>query len=471
MSGIAVGYYLKQAGIEDFTIFEKADAAGGTWHLHGYPGLCCDVPSHLYSFSFERNPDWSRVFSPRAEIEEYFQNASKKHGVEPHIRYNTGVKSADYNEAGHWVLEFDNGERKEFQFVISVTGGLFKPQWPEIPGVEDFEGASWHSARWNDDYDLTGKKVAVVGSAASAVQIVPQIAPKTEQLYLLQRTPNWIMPRNNHAYPGWMKALFRRVPFTRELHRRHIEHLSRGVLGAFTGNKKALDMLVSRGMANIEKSITDPEMRAALTPNFPPGCKRLLVSDDFYPALARDDVELITEPAEKILPHGLVTAGGRELSIDAIIYCTGYELPAFHRPVQVTGRDGQTLGDFFEKSMAVYRGVAMPGFPNYFILGGPNGVLGYTAVIISAEFQAEYIARLIQEAEDNGTKSFEIKETVNRSYNEAMQAELKTTTWGTECPSYYRDAEGNVVVFFPGDEFRMQREYEQSTLAEYDCLA
>lgn len=470
MSGIAVGYYLKQAGIGSFTIFERSDAAGGTWHLHNYPGLCCDVPSHLYSYSFEPNPDWSHIFSPRAEIEAYFQRTAKKHGIEPHIRFNTEVRAATWTD-DHWDLELANGERHAFRFIISAIGGLFEPQYPDIPGVHAFKGASWHSVHWNDEYDLSGKTVVVVGSAASAVQIVPQIAPKVKQLYLLQRTPNWIVPRRDRAYPEWLKALFRRFPLIRELHRKQIERLSLRVLSAFHNDQNALDMLMRMGRENIEKSIADPAMREALTPSYLPGCKRLLVSDDFYPALARENVELVTEAAARVIPDGLVTAGGRELKADVIIYCTGYKLPAFHLPVHVTGRDGNTLGDYFDESPFVYRGVALPGFPNYFMINGPNGPLGYTSVIISSEFQAQYIAKLILETERSGTQAIEIKDEVNRAYNQALQKELKQMTWGTECPSYYRDQEGNVIVFFPGDEKRMKREYEAAGLNDYERIA
>lgn len=470
MSGVAVGYYLKQAGIDSFTIFERSDAVGGTWHLHNYPGLCCDVPSHLYTYSFAPNPDWSRIFSPRAEIEAYFQKVAKDHGVEPYIRFNTGVRAATWN-ADHWDLELDNGERHEFQFVISAIGGLFEPQFPEIPGIDSFEGASWHSVHWKDDYDLTGKTVIVVGSAASAVQIVPQIAPQVKQLYLLQRTPNWIVPRRDRAYPAWLRALFRRFPVIRKLHRKQIERLSLRVLSAFHNDQDALEMLMRMGRENIEKSIADPRLRQALTPDYLPGCKRLLVSDDFYPALARDNVELVTEAAARVTPHGLVTSAGRELEADAIMYCTGYQLPAFHLPVQVTGRDGKTLDAYFEKTPFVYRGVALPGFPNYFMINGPNGPLGYTSVIISSELQAQYIAKLILKTEQNGTQAIEIRPEVNRTYNEALQKELKQMTWGTECPSYYRDDKGNVVVFFPGDERRLRREYDQAGIEDYKRIA
>lgn len=468
LSGIAMGHYLKKNRINAFTIFEKSDAAGGTWHSHTYPGLSCDVPSHVYSYSFDRNPNWSRLFAPQKEIEKYFQSSAERHGIEPYIRFETPVKKAEYDGSGCWNLELENGERHEFQYLISATGNLFEPAWPKIPGIDEFTGVSWHSARWNHEYDLEGKTVVVVGSGASAAQVVPYVASKAKKLYAVQRTPYWVMPCRDRAYTPWQKWKFRWIPFAAARHRTRLAKPGEKTLQAIKGDQEMLEIMMRVGKRNMSKHVTDPEMQAALTPSYPPGCKRTLVSDDYFPALVQDNVELIMEAAVQVTADGLVTSSGRAVNVDAIVYCTGYRLPSYDLGAPVVGREGLTVGQTLKARPEAYRGVAFPGFPNYFMINGPNGVLGYTSVTISSELAAEYIARLIREAARRRIMTIEVRDRVTTEYNQAIQKELEHTTWAYDCNGFYSDRAGRVISFFPGDAKRLRRELRECALVDFE---
>lgn len=472
VSGILMAIKLLKAGIRTFVVFERADAVGGTWQQHTYPGLCCDVPSHVYSYSFALNPDWSRIFPEQAELRDYFHRCAHEFGVLPFVRLSTPVAAARFDEAdGTWTIELANGEKATFDFVISALGFLNKPELPDIPGRESFRGPSWHSAHWDGTVDLANKRVVVVGSAASAVQIVPEVAKVAAHVSVFQRTPNWIVPRRNMPYTEAQKERFRKFPALMRLHRWLLYLYSHQLLAGFLGNRRILDRMRAEALAHMHAHIHDPAMRKALTPSFEPGCKRMLVTDDFYPALLRSNVELITAGIERIDEDAVVTREGRRVPADVIIFCTGYKMPNYAGPVPVEGRDGKTLAAHMDRFPEAYRGVAVPGFPNFFMINGPNGPLGYTSVIMPAEIQTSYIIRMIKRSRDRGLRWIDVKESVSRRYNDQIQAKLRKSSLGGDCLSYYHDTQGRVWTFYPGSAHRMWWEFRHCGLSDYIQVA
>lgn len=470
-AGIGAGYQLRQQGFEDFTIFEKAPAAGGTWHLHTYPGLACDVWAHSYTFSWRPNPDWTANFVEQPEIEAYLQECVREFGLQPKLELNTRITKATWDESRHWVLESRDGRSWEFDVVINAMGNQHTPLWPDVPGRDSFAGDFWHATRWNHDVPLAGKKVVVVGSAASAVQIVPELAKVAGHLTVLQRTPNWIMPRGRVEYSERRRGWFRRFPpFLRAT--RRVQHLLMSFVhqAATIGHKRMGDF-EKRAKKYIASVIEDPALREAVTPKSQYACKRGLVSDDFYPALLRENVELVADGLAEVRPAGIVTSGGREIDADVIVYCTGYRILDFDR-IDVHGRDGLSLADAMAAAPEAHKGIAAPGFPNWFFAVGPNGLVLSVPYFKTVERNLASIVGLLAEKQGRGVRSLEVKRSAHQAYNEWMGTQFPLYSWASpSCNSYYQTAEGRAPFLFPGTFQQYEDFHEELSLEEFETEA
>jgi cation diffusion facilitator CzcD-associated flavoprotein CzcO len=464
MSGIAMGIALRRAGMEDFTLYEKAANVGGTWRENTYPGVACDVPAHLYSFSFEPNPEWSRVYSPGWEIQDYFERCAAKYGLTPHIRLGREVTDAAFDErTSKWHVTA-GGERDEVDVLVSAIGALHVPNIPAIDGLDRFAGEVIHSAQWKPDMDLAGKRVAVIGSAASAVQIVPSIAGQVSHLDVYQRTANWIIPRLDRAYPASWKRAFRELPFTGKLHRWQLYWMLESRFPLFLRRNRRNDQEKRLGLDHLAAQVRDPDLRMKLTPDYPPGCKRILVSDDFYPALTREHVNLVADPIARIEPGGVVTEDGALRPADAIILATGFRPTDIPR-TEVTGRGGLTLREAWKDGMAAHRTVALPGFPNFFTLLGPNSGLGHSSIIFMVEAQVRYVMQCLWKLVERRT--IEPREDAARRFDAAMQRGLDGTIWQAGCHSWYQDQNGKITTLWPHSTVRYWWDMRKVRFAEY----
>ncbi len=449
--GILAGIKLREAGIEDFLILEKDAGVGGTWWANTYPGCACDVQSHLYSFSFEPNPDWAYMFGRQEEIRDYLGRCVDKYGLAPHIRLSTEVKRAEWREADRrWQVRTDDGNTYSAPILISAIGGLCRPSYPDIPGLGSFRGRTIHSARWDPDLDLTGKRVAVIGTGASAIQIVPDIAPTVGQLHLFQRTPPWVIPRPDRRITRAEKWLFRHVPLSQRLFRWMLYWRLEARAMAFVVFPRLARFVEWLGRWNIKRGIPDPGLRLKVVPSFPAGCKRVLLSDDYYPALNRNNVHLVTRRIREITERGIVTSDGVETTVDAIVLCTGFQ--ATH-PVPgglFIGRQGLDLTQRWRSGMEAYKGMSVSGFPNLFLLNGPNTGLGHNSVVFMLEAEMRYIMDALATMKEQGTSVLEVRRGVETSFNRKLQNRLSRTIWASGCKSWYLDENGNNTTLWPG---------------------
>lgn len=450
-SGLAMGILLKQAGIHSFTILEKAGDVGGTWRENVYPGAACDVPSHLYSYSFEPNPSWSRSFSPQPEILAYLRRCAKKYGILPHIRFHAEVDRAAFDDAtATWTVHTKDGSSVRGRALVVGNGALHLPALPVIEGIESFQGKAFHSARWDHDYDLAGKRVAVIGTGASAIQFVPQIAPKVEKLHLFQRTPPWIIPRLDRAFSDAERAVFERLPLLHRAYRAAIYwKLEAQVLG-FTVEPRIMKLGEKLARKHLAASVQDKNLRAALTPSYQIGCKRILLSDDYYPSLTRPNVELVTDPIEAIKPSGVLTRGGSLREVDAIIYGTGFNVSEYIAPIHIHGSGGRDLNAMWRAAPEAYLGITVSGFPNLYLLMGPNTGLGHNSMIFMIEAQARYALQCIQALRDRGLATMDVRPDVQSSFNAVLQDKLSRTVWASGCRSWYQTESGRNSALWPG---------------------
>jgi cation diffusion facilitator CzcD-associated flavoprotein CzcO len=467
-SGLGMGILLKQAGIHSFTILEKSGDVGGTWRENVYPGAACDVPSHLYSYSFEPNPAWSRAFSPQREILDYLRRCAKKYGIEPHIRFHAEVHRAAFDdETATWTVHTKDGATLRARALVVGNGALHIPAFPAIPGIESFQGKAFHSARWDHDYDLNGKRVAVIGTGASAIQFVPQIAPKVDKLHLFQRTPPWIVPRLDRAFSDAEQAAFKRLPLWHRVYRAGIYwKLEAQVLG-FTVDQRIMKLGEKLAKRHLYASIQDPRLRAALTPNYRMGCKRVLLSDDYYPALTRPNVELVTDPIDAITPAGVLTRSGALREVDAIIYGTGFNVSEYIAPIHISGSNGLDLNATWKKAPEAYFGITVSGFPNLYLLMGPNTGLGHNSMIFMIEAQARYALQCIQALRDRGLASMDVRPGVQASFNADLQEKLSRTVWASGCRSWYQTAGGRNSALWPGFTFDYWLKTRRVRLSDY----
>jgi cation diffusion facilitator CzcD-associated flavoprotein CzcO len=447
-SGLAVAHELKQGGVDDLVLLERAATLGGTWRDNTYPGCACDIPSHLYSFSFAPKGDWSRRYAPQPEIRAYLESCADALDLRRHVSFGREVVAASWDERrGAWRVSMRGGEELEARVLVLATGALANPAVPRLPGLERFEGARFHSARWEQGADLRGKRVAVLGTGASAIQIVPRLQPEVERLYVLQRTPPWILPRGDRALRGWERAILAIPPF-RWLYRQLLYwRLDARVLGfERPALMRAAEWWARRHM---EKSVRDPALRAKLTPSYRAGCKRILLSDDYYPAVARPNVEVVTEPLREVTPHGLVLADGRALDVDALVLATGFEVHDYLGGLPVTGRGGATLGDRWQDGARAWLGMLVPGFPNLFLLNGPNTGLGHNSMVVMIEGQARWAARAIRLLRERGLASLEVRPEAEAAHHRWIERRARGAVWATGCRSWYLDAHGRNTTLWP----------------------
>jgi cation diffusion facilitator CzcD-associated flavoprotein CzcO len=449
-SGIAMAVELERAGIEDFVILERAATLGGTWRDNTYPGCACDVPSHLYSFSFAPKADWSRAFAPQAEIRAYLEKCADDLDVRRHILFEREVVEAAWDApASIWRLATRSGETFTARALVLGVGALSNPAYARAPGLERFRGKQMHSARWDHDHDLTGKRVAVIGTGASAIQFVPQIQPRVSKLYLLQRTPPWVVPKPDRAFSALEKAAFSRVPGLRWLYRQSILGTMEARHIAF--ERPALMKLLARvARRHIARSIPDPRLRALLTPDYTPGCKRLLISNDYYPALAQPNVEVLGDRIAEVGEHTITLDGGRTLEVDTILHGTGFKVHDHVGGLRILGRDGTSLSDAWKEGAQAYLGTTVAGFPNLFILTGPNTGLGHTSMIVMIEGQARLAREAICLLRDRGAASIEPRPEVQAAYNRWLAGKNARTVWSSGCKSWYLDAQGRNTTLWPG---------------------
>lgn len=450
-AGIGMGIALLKNGIRDFVIVEKAGDVGGVWRDNRYPGAACDVPSHLYSFSFEPNPNWSHVFAPQTEIEAYLRHCTDKYRLRPHLRFGQAVDRIAYDEAHqHWSATLADGRVLISRIVISGVGQLSRPAIPAIPGIKDFKGRSFHSAQWDEHAPLKGQRVAVIGTGASAIQFVPAIAPKVQRLTVFQRSASWIKPRPDRAYTRFEKRLFEALPVLTKLHRAEIYLRYEVQALAFTrfrGLMKPAVELPFRRMLN--RQVANPELRAKLIPDYPIGCKRVLLSSDYLATMARPNVEVVTDGIRRVVANGVETRDGHVHEVDTIIYGTGFAATEFLAPMQIAGRGSLDLNSAWAAGATAYMGMMVPGFPNFFMLYGPNTNLGHNSIVYMLESQIAHVMRCIRRMRKRGDTTVEVSAAEHARFNRDVQQRLKRTVWNG-CKSWYVDANGHNSTNWPG---------------------
>ncbi|MEV5889642.1 flavin-containing monooxygenase [Nonomuraea fuscirosea] len=453
-AGICMAVKLKEAGYHDFVILEKADELGGTWRDNTYPGCACDVPSHMYSYSYELNPDWSRMFAPREEIQGYLRACAAKYGITPHLRYGKNVVSLEYDDGRRdWTVTTQDGDVLRTNAVVSGIGALHIPKYPEIVGRESFTGPAFHSAEWDHSADLTGKRVAVIGTGASAVQFVPQLAPDARHLTVFQRTPPWIHPKPDFAFSPAARRLLRLPGAARTLRGGIYWALESRALG-FAVDPRLMKGHERLALRHLEAQVPDPVLRRALTPGYVIGCKRILISSDYYPALTRPDVSLVTDAITEIRARSIVDAAGVEHEADAIVYGTGFKVVDALTDRHITGRDGLSVQDAWKGGVEAYHGITASGFPNLFFLLGPNTGLGHNSVVFMIESQVRYVIECLRLLSRTGARALDVRPQAQRSYNDRLRARLDPLVWSAGgCRSWYLDEHGVNRTLWPGFTF------------------
>jgi cation diffusion facilitator CzcD-associated flavoprotein CzcO len=445
MSGLCLAIQLKRAAIRTFQVFEKSSDVGGTWLDNHYPNSGCDIPSHLYSFSFDRRHDWSQKYARQPEILRYFQSCADKFEVRPFIQFETGIEDAVFDESAKvWRVTTSDGQSHEADVFISAVGQLNRPKIPHIDGADEFQGTTWHSARWRKEIDLTGKDVAVIGNGASAIQFLPGLSQQAKSVTLFQRSPNWIHPLNNYRYPAWAKWAFRWLPFAQRLHRGWIFLLSEARFVAFGHGENFANREYRRWLTRLMKKKAHEEIQSDVIPDYPPGCKRILLSSDYLETLNRDNVRLISAPLEKFDATGVVTEA-ESIPVDAAIFATGFETTGFLQPMRIVGRDGVTLEEAYQPRPKTLLGMMTAGFPNLFMLYGPNTNLGHNSIIFMVECQVNYLLKCLNAQATRKAQLIEPKPEAVEEYDRRLQEKLDATIWAGDCASWYKNAQGSIV--------------------------
>jgi cation diffusion facilitator CzcD-associated flavoprotein CzcO len=449
-SGMGMAIHLLEEGREDFVILERADGVGGTWQANRYPGCQCDIPSHLYSFSFAPNPDWSRTYSKQPEIRAYMRRVAEEHGVMPYVRFNSEVTGADWDEeAAHWRLQTSQGELTA-QVVVAGVGGLSEPSIPSIPGLESFTGAAFHTAAWDDDHDVTGERVAVIGTGASAVQTVPNIQPDVSSLKVFMRTPPWIVPHSDRPITDVERRLYRRVPAAQKAVRAMVYWMHEAMVFGLVKNPVRLKLLEAAAKRHMRRQVSDPELRKRLTPDYRIGCKRILPSNLFYPALQETNVDLVTTGIREIEPDAIVTEDGERHEVDTIVFGTGFHVTDIQAAKWVRGRGGVSMTEAWGPSPQAYLGMAIAGFPNFFFLSGPNTGTGHQSQVFMIESHLEYVMDALRTMRRRGLRTVEVRPEVQEAYNRELQERLPPTVWNSGgCSSWYLDETGKNGVIWP----------------------
>ncbi|MEA2386078.1 MAG: hypothetical protein QOJ22_252 [Thermoleophilaceae bacterium] len=470
-SGLGMAIRLKQEGREDFVVLERAEDVGGTWHANTYPGCACDVPSHLYSYSFAPNPDWGYTYSPQPEIREYLRGCADRFDIRPHVRFGHGVESAEWDaDAGQWKIETSGGTFTA-RVLVAGPGPLFEPKTPDLPGLDSFEGTTFHSARWNHDHDLKGKRVASIGTGASAIQLVPSIQPDVEQLHVFQRTPPWVFPHSNRPTTRIERRVYRRFPALQKLVRGGVYVARETAVLGFVKNPKLMKLAEAIAKRHMRRQISDPELLEKVTPDYTIGCKRILPSNKWYGALGQPNVELVTEGIKEVRPRSVVSEDGTEREVDTIIFSTGFQVTEMPAGKFIRGRDGQTLDDYWGGSPHAHLGTAIPGFPNLFMLLGPNTGLGHSSMVYMIESQVAHVLEALRAMDERGAHTVEVRPEVEASYNEAVDQQLDGTVWNTGCASWYVDQNGRNSTLWPDWTFRFRQRTSSFDPAHYELRA
>jgi cation diffusion facilitator CzcD-associated flavoprotein CzcO len=467
--GLAAAVRLKQAGITDLVLFEKSQDVGGVWRENTYPGAACDVPSHLYSLSFAPKADWSRRFAPQAEIHQYLRDVARDFDVLRHIRFGTEVLEAAFDEdGGVWRLTLAGGAEHEADVLVSATGQLSRPSTPAIVGLDRFEGTMFHSAQWDHDHDLTGERVAVLGTGASAIQFVPAIAPRTASLTVFQRSAPYVLAKPDRAYRDRAKKAFARVPGLLRLSREgnYFSNELRSL--GFNTEPRLLFAHKARYRRHLREAVADPALREKLTPTDPMGCKRILMSNDWYPALQLPQVDLVTERIAEVRPHSIVTADGTEREVDTIVLGTGFAATEFLAPMRITGRGGRDLHEQWKDGASAYLGTVVPGFPNLFVLYGPNTNLGHNSIIVMLEAQVGWVVQGIRALAEGRARRLEVRRDVAEAFDAWVQERVGHTVFAGGCRSWYLTESGRNTQNWPASTLTFRRRLRRLRLEEFE---
>lgn len=470
--GLAMAIKLREDGQNRFVIIERGSSVGGTWRDNRYPGAACDVPSHLYSFSFAPKSDWSRVYPTQPELHAYLRQVADEHDLLRYIQFNSTLTGARYDEARQlWQISvIEAGSSRSFtaRALVLANGGLAEPKLPDVPGVENFRGMHFHSSQWNHGYELAGKRVAVIGSGASAIQFVPEIAAKVARLDVYQRTPNWIIPRPDRPYSERLKGLFAKLPLLRRAYRSFIYWAHEARVFGLVLNPWFMTLFQKIAERHIERQVKDPALKAKVTPDYLIGCRRILISNDWYPAVSRPNVDLVTQPIREIRENAVVTADGQVREVDCLIFGTGFyatENPIGHI---VHGRGGVSLASEWSHGEEAYLGTLVKRFPNLFLIVGPNTGVGHTSMVFIIETQVALIRRLLARLRAAGNATLEVRADVQDSFNRKLQQRLGASVWSTGCNSWYKHRSGKITALWPGFTFDFRR--QTRAVGEQDYL-
>jgi cation diffusion facilitator CzcD-associated flavoprotein CzcO len=469
-AGLGMAIRLKQEGIDDFVVLERAGEVGGTWRENHYPGCCCDVPSHVYSYSFELNPKWERGFAPQDEILGYLKHCAEKYGVRPHIRFDREVTEAAWDdEAKRWKIETGAGETFTADVLVNAGGALSEPKDPDIPGLDSFAGTTFHSARWDHDHDLEGERVAVIGTGASAIQFVPAIQPRVKKLHLFQRTPPWVIPRWDHKITKVEHTLLR-IPGTPALVRAVLYWMLETRVWGF---RHPRIMRVADRVArwHLKRQVSDDSLRRKLLPDYTMGCKRILISDNYYPSLDTPNVEVVTDGVAEVKAHSIVTKDGAEREVDTIIFGTGFAVTKPPIAQKIRGKDGRSLAEHWATSMQAYKGTTVAGFPNFVMMTGPNTGLGHNSMVFMIESQLNYVMDALRLLDQRGAKTFEVKPAEVARYNDRLAEEMEGTVWTAgHCQSWYLDDTGRNTTLWPSFSWSFRRSTREFDADVYEVI-
>ncbi|KMO71497.1 flavin-containing monooxygenase [Mycolicibacterium chlorophenolicum] len=471
-SGLGAAVKLRQAGVDDVVIVERSDRVGGTWRDNTYPGVACDIPTMLYSFSFADNPTWSRMYPSGGEIYAHIEELTDRHGLRPLIRFDTEITGLSFDErAGVWTATTKGRKRFAARTVVLAAGPLADHKLPDIRGIDTYRGRTIHSAAWDHDFDVTGKRVAVIGTGASAVQIVPELVKTAAFVKVFQRTPGWVLPRPDVEMPASVQALFAKVPAAQELARQALFWGHEACAAALVWNTPLSGLVAALGKAHLRATVKDAWLRRQLTPGFTPGCKRMLISNDYYPALQRDNCKLIDWPIATISPAGIRTSDGVEHHLDAIVFATGYDVHLSGPPFPVTGLGGRSLQQEWADHAEAFKSASAHGFPNLFFMTGPNSGPGHNSLLVYIEGQIDYAVSAVTTILGQNLRYLDVRADTQRRYNAAIQQRLTRTTWMSGCRSWYLTADGFNASMYPGLATQYLRQMRQFRLDDYHAVA
>ncbi|WP_276053474.1 flavin-containing monooxygenase [Mycobacterium mantenii] len=471
-TGLGAAIRLAEAGVDDIVMLERADRVGGTWRDTTYPGASCDVPSLLYSYSFVKNPAWSRTYSPAPEIHRHLEDMADRFGIRSRIKFGHDVKDLTFDEeAGIWTATTKNRKRFRARTVVLASGPLSDVRFPDIRGLDSYRGHKIHSARWDHDYDFTGKRVAVIGTGASAIQIIPELVKRAEFVKIFQRTPCWVLPRLDVATPSAVQSLFAKIPATQQLARQALYWGHEASATALVWDTPLTSLVARLGRAHLRAQVKDPWLRRQLTPDFRPGCKRMLVSSDYYPALQRDNCKLIDWPIATLSPVGIRTSDGIEHHLDCIVFATGYDVHLTGPPFGITGLGGRSLAAEWTDGAQAYKSINVHGYPNLYVMTGPNSGPGHNSLLVYIEGQLDYAVRGITTVLNNDLRYLDVREEVQRRHNAGIQRRLTKTTWMSGCRSWYLTKDGFNGSMYPGFATQYLRQMRDFRYEDYQAVA